>query len=419
MTPPHPTTVETRASWIVATVVLGLMTVAFGGPWIASVAMTNIAAEVNGARTVPAAAMSLTWLGSAFGGILMGRLANRIGVRWTVMGGATMIALGLTISTLGLPWPMWIGHGLFMGVIGIGGINAPLVIYTTQWFDKRRGSALALISSGAYFAGALWPPIFERAIAYVGWRQTMLIYAAVEIAFIVPLAFIFLKPAPESLRTIARNIAAHADTKRPLGLSPNVFFVLLCLAGIFCCVPMAMPQQHLIAFCSDVGLSLATGAAMLSVLLGCAFLSRQAWGLLSDRIGGLMTLLISSAAQAIAMSGFLVTQNEWGLFAVSAVFGLGFSAIIPAYSLTVRELFPASEAFWRIPTVLMCTGIGMAAGGLFAGYLYDYFGYYLPAFGAGVISNVLNFAIIAFLLWRYTRAQPPAAVTGTPAHATA
>lgn len=419
MTPPHATTIETRASWVVATVALGLMTMAFGSAWITSVALTGIAGEVDGARSVPALALSLTWIGAAVGGILMGRIANRVGIRWTVIGGAVMIALGLAISTLGPPWPMWIGHGLFMGLLGLGGINAPLYIYTSQWFDRRRGSALALISSGSYFAGALWPPIFERAVAYVGWRHTMLAYAVLEVIIIVPLAFYFLKPSPEVIPSEPNAARAHTDVARSLGLPPNVFFALLCLAGVLCCVPMAMPQQHLVAFCSDIGLSLATGAAMLSVLLGTAFLSRQIWGVISDRIGGLMTLLIGSGAQAIALSGFLVTQDEVGLFTVAFAFGLGFSAIIPAYALAVRELFPASEAFWRIPTVLMATGIGMATGGWLAGHLYDHFGYYLPAFGAGVISNVFNFALLGFLIWCRSRAQPPTAATGAPAGATA
>ena len=84
---------------------------------------------------------------------MMGRIADRVGTRWTVICGALMIGLGLVISTLGSPWPLWIGHGLFIGLVGLGGINAPLYIYVSRWFDRRRGSALALISSGSYLAG--------------------------------------------------------------------------------------------------------------------------------------------------------------------------------------------------------------------------------------------------------------------------
>ena len=173
--------IESRASWVVASVALCIMAMSFGAAWITAVALKDIAAEVGGIRSIPALASALAWLGSGIGGIVMGRIADRIGTRWTVMFGALMIAAGLALSTLGPPWPLWIGHGLFIGLIGLGGINAPIYIYVSRWFDRRRGSALALISSGSYLAGALWPPAFERMIAGFGWRQTMLWYAIAEI----------------------------------------------------------------------------------------------------------------------------------------------------------------------------------------------------------------------------------------------
>jgi MFS family permease len=163
---------------------------------------------------------------------------------------------------------------------------------------------------------------------------------------------------------------------------------------------MAMPQGHLVAFCGDLGIGRSTGALMLSVLLGTAFLSRQAWGAISDRIGGLATIFVGSLWQMCAMSAFLLTQDERGLFAVSAAFGLGFSGIVPAYVLALRELYPASEASWRIPTLLLFTGIGMALGGWLAGALYDYFGSYVPAFATGIGANVINLFLIGTLLLR-------------------
>jgi MFS family permease len=162
---------------------------------------------------------------------------------------------------------------------------------------------------------------------------------------------------------------------------------------------MAMPQGHVVAFCSDLGIS-RSSALMLSVLLGTAFLSRQVWGAVSDRIGGLATVLIGSAWQAASMTAFLLTQNEAGLFVVAVAFGLGFSGIIPAYVLAVRELFPASEASWRIPTLLLFSGGGMAAGGWIAGLLYDHLGYYAPAFAVGIGANILNMLVVGVLVGR-------------------
>ena len=398
--------VETKTSWVVASVALAILGMSFGAAWITVVALKDIASEVGGLRSVPALASALAWLGSGIGGILMSRIAERVGTRSTVIVGSLMIGLGLSISTFGPPWPLWVGHGLFIGLIGLGGINAPLYIYVSRWFDRRRGSALALISSGTYVAGAFWPPIFEQVIANFGWRQAMLWYALAEIVVVVPLAAIYFRAPPEVIHPAAVS-GDNPGKARVLGWPSNAVFALMCGAGVLCCIPMAMPQGHLVAFCSDLGISRSMGALMLSVLLGTAFLSRQVWGVISDRIGGLATVLIGSAWQAASMTAFLLTQNEVGLFTVAAVFGLGFSGIIPAYVLAVRELFPASEASWRIPTLLLFSGGGMAAGSWLAGLIYDHLGFYAPAFAVGIGANILNLLIVCVLVGR-TRHQAAA-----------
>jgi MFS family permease len=391
--------IESRASWVVAGVALCTLMVAFGANWITAVALKDIASEVDGIRSIPALASALAWLGAGIGGIVMGQIADRIGTRWTVAFGAVMMAIGLSLSSLGPSWPLWIGHGLFIGLIGLGGINAPLYIYVSRWFDRRRGSALALISSGTYLAGAVWPPVFESAIAGFGWRQTMLWYGLFECVVVVPIALIYFRTPPEVIHP-APTVSAGSAPARVLGWSPNLVFILMCCASIMCCVPMSMPQGHLVAFCSDLGISRSVGAIMLSVLLGTAFLSRQIWGLISDRIGGLSTVLVGSLWQCAAMIAFLLTQNTVGLFTVSAAFGLGFSGIIPAYVLALRELFPAREASWRIPTLLFFTAIGMASGGWLDGLLYDHFGYYAPAFAVGIGANLLNILLVGTLVGR-------------------
>ena len=393
--------IESKTSWAVASAALFVLAMSFGAAWITAVALKDIASEVGGSRSVPALATSLAWLGSGLGGILMSQIADRVGTRTTAIIGSVMIALGLTISTYGPPWPLWAGHGLFIGLVGIGGINAPMYIYVSRWFDRRRGSALALISSGTYLAGTIWPPIFERAIVSFGWRQTMLWYAFAEILVVIPVAAIYFRPPPETIHPVIS--AANDGRSRVLGWPPNMVFAMMCCAAVLCCIPMAMPQGHLVAFCSDLGISRSVGALMLSVLLGTAFLSRQIWGAISDRIGGLTTVLIGSAWQAVSMTAFLLTQNEVGLFTITAAFGLGFSGIIPAYVLAVRELFPTSQASWRIPTLLLFSGGGMGAGSWIAGLLYDHFGYYAPAFAAGIGLNLINLLIVSVLVGRQLR----------------
>jgi MFS family permease len=396
---PAPATIETRGSWIVCLTALGIAAVSFAAPAITVVGLKSIAADLGGERSVPALAYSLAWLGASFGGIPMGHAAERFGIRSTVVFGSAMIAIGLLIAQSGSRFGLLVGYGLFVGLLGNSGINAPLYIYVSRWFDRRRGTALALLGSGSSVSAAIWAPIFAAAEAHIGWRHTMLGFAAIELVLILPAAALVFGPAPE-----AAGAEGDRHGRQPgapvLGLRPPIVLGGLCTAGFLCCVPMAMPQGYLVALCSDVGIPASEGAAMLSALLGCAFVSRQFWGYLADRIGGLQTILAGSACQITAMIGFLLTQNEAGLFAVSAWFGLGFSGIIPAYVLAVRELFPASEASWRVPSVLLFSGSGMAFGGWLAGAIYDAVGFYAAAFAAGIVFNFVHLMVIGTLVWR-------------------
>jgi MFS family permease len=397
--------VEGRGSWIAAAATLAILSISYGAPLLIVVGLKPIQEALDTDRSVVALAGSLVWVGTGIGGIPMGWLADRVGIRAVIALGATMTALGLAVSTLGGTVPLYLGHGLLLGLIGNGAIYAPLLIYVSRWFDRRRGTAIALISSGQYIAGVVWPAIFERGIAAYGWQTAMLAYAAVVLTCILPLLPL-LRPVP---RPVSTGPAMHAGRDRSvLGLRPNLVQGVICVAGFCCCVPMAIPSSHLVAFCSDIGISSVQGAAMLSVLLGCAFISRQFWGAMADRVGGLRTVMAGSACQAVAIAAFLLTQNEYGLFVIAGAYGLGFSGIIPSYSVAIRDLFPSAEAAWRIPTVLFTAMSGMAVGSWLAGRLYDHFGSYAPAFATGAAFNVANLVLVGFLVIRVPRRSSPA-----------
>jgi len=383
---------------VAAGVVLFIFTFSYGAPLLAVVALKPIAADLGSARAVPALANALAWLGSGAGALAFGSIAERIGIRPTVVFGALMTGAGLALASSGGTWELLIGHGLLVGVLGGGATNVPLIVYISRWFDRRRGSAVALVSSGQYIAGALWPPCIAWGIAEFGWRPTMMAFGLATGVAILIAAILFLRPPPEAgMSSAAAEQLGHAPA---IAAPHRGMFVLLCVAGFLCCAPMAMPPGHLVALCSDLGIAPAQGALMLSVLLGSALVSRQLWGWLTDRFGGLLTILAASACQAAALLGFIITQDEAGLFVVSAAFGLGFSGIIPAYVVVLRQFFPAEEAAWRVPVWFFSNICGMALGGWLAGYLYDVLGSYGPAFTVGVVFNIGNLAVIGWLASR-------------------
>jgi MFS family permease len=393
-----PLSIETGASWVAAGVVLFIFTFSYGAPLLAVVALKPIAADLGSARAVPALANALAWLGSGAGALAFGSIAERIGIRPTVIFGAVMTGAGLALASSGGTWELLIGHGLLVGVLGGGATNVPLIVYISRWFDRRRGSAVALVSSGQYIAGALWPPCIAWGIAKFGWRTTMMAFGLATGVAILIAAILFLRPPPEAgMSSAAAEQLGHAPA---IATPQRGMFALLCVAGFLCCAPMAMPPGHLVALCSDLGIAPARGALMLSVLLGSALLSRQLWGWLTDRFGGLYTILAASTCQAAALLAFVFTQDEAGLFVVSAAFGLGFSGIIPAYVVVIRQFFPAEEAGWRVPVWFFSNICGMALGGWLAGYLYDLLGSYGAAFAVGVALNIGNVTVVGWLAAR-------------------
>ena len=227
--------VETGASWTVATVALIILAIAYGGPLLSAIAMKPIAADLGTPRSAPALAASLSYVGAGLGGILMGWLSERLGLRAIVVFGAAMIALGMALSSLGGLTTLYVGHGVFMGLFGASCMFSPIMTYVSRWFDRRRGTAIALISSGQYVAGVVWPLTFQYAVEVWGWCNAMLLYAAIVPCLVIPLALLFLRPPPEA----PASGAFHADPPRGgrvAGLRPNMALGLFSLAIFACCM---------------------------------------------------------------------------------------------------------------------------------------------------------------------------------------
>jgi MFS family permease len=394
--------IEGPYAWARLGISLLLMTIGGSGMYAITVVLPQIQREFSASRGDVSLAYTLTMIGFGLGGIAMGRLADRFGVMAPVLVGA--LGLGLGFAGAGLAPSLLLfclAQGLLVGLLGTSATFAPLVADTAQWFDRRRGIALAICMSGNYMAGAVWPPVMQFFIDAVGWRQTYVGMGLFCFASIVPLALV-LRRRPPAQAAAASQAGAEpgAGAARPLGLHPNLLLALLCVAGVSCCVAMSMPQVHIVAYCGDLGFGAARGAEMLSIMLALGVVSRLVSGWISDRIGGLRTLLLGSLLQGVALLAFLPSTGLVSLYLVSAMFGLFQGGIVPAYALIVREYFPAREAGARTGTVLMATLLGMALGGWLSGAVFDWTGSYRAAFLNGIGWNLLNLAVIGFLLHR-------------------
>ncbi|MGE3712716.1 MAG: MFS transporter, partial [Hyphomicrobiaceae bacterium] len=304
-------------------------------------------------------------------------------------------------------WQLALAQGLVLGLLGSSSEFGPLLSDISQWFVRRRGLAVGIVACGNYMAAVIWPPIVQHFAETAGWRVTYVGIGIVCFATMLPLALMMRRPPPSE--AAARGMEQqsmpgwHASPQRQTALSPNVLMAFLIVAGIACCVAMAMPQVHIVALCADLGYGPARGAEMLSVMMAGGVISRLISGWICDRIGGLMTLLAGSILQGIALLMFLPSDALVSLYVVSGLFGLFQGGIVPAYAIIVREYFNVREAGQRIGIVLFATLIGMALGGWMSGRIFDVTGTYYWAFVNGIAWNLLNGSIAGYLLWRLGR----------------
>ncbi|HVP08971.1 MAG TPA: MFS transporter [Burkholderiales bacterium] len=394
---------ESPYAWLRLATSLSITALSGVGMYAAAVALPAIQSEFGADRSGASLPYAALMIGFGLGGILMGRLSDRFGVMVPVLVGATGLSLGfLAAGNAASLWQFALANGLLIGMLGASAGFAPLVADTSLWFTRRRGIAVAICASGNYLAGAAWPTVLQHYFDTVGWRATFTGIGIFCFATIVPLALVLRRRPPV--------LDAHdfrSQGTKPIDVPRRSMLLLLCVAGVACCVAMSMPQVHIVAYCSDLGFGPARGAEMLSIMLGAGIVSRLASGWICDHIGGLRTLLLGSGLQGVALLLFLPFDSLVSLYVVSAMFGLFQGGIVPSYAIIVREYFPPSAAGANVGLVIMCTLLGMALGGWMSGAVFDLTGSYRAAFLNGIGWNLLNMAIAFFLLWRSLRPRQP------------
>jgi MFS family permease len=389
---------DSPAAWRRLAVATMLGTVGSVGMWSVPVALPAVQADFGVARADASLPYTLAMVGFAFGGVLMGRLSDRRGVVVPLLCGAAALSLGFVAAGLAGTLVLFaLAHGLLIG-IGASASFGPLIADTSQWFVRRRGIAVAIVSCGNYIAGAVWPPLLQHFISTQGWRATHIGVGIVCALTMLPLIWM-LRRRPPMHESLSAGAAA-VTSARGFGLSPNALQAVLCIAGLSCCVAMAMPQVHIVAYCGDLGYGVARGAEMLALMLGCGIVSRIASGFIADRIGGVATLLLGSVLQGAALFLYLLFDGLTSLYVISALFGLFQGGIVSMYAVIVREYFPPQEAGMRLGLVLVATLFGMALGGWMSGVIFDLTGSYQAAFANGLLWNLLNVAIALWLLMR-------------------
>ena len=391
---------DSHTAWQRLAVGVVIGTIGSVGMWSFVVALSAVQADFGISRAQAALPYTLSMAGFAFGGVMMGRLCDRLGLMTPLFIGAICLGAGYIGSSFATNVVI---YTMMQALIGFGASASfvPIMSDLSHWFIKYRGIAVAIASCGNYLAGTIWPPLLYLGIERLGWRDIHLITGLVCLATLLPLAGLM-----RSKHAVRTNTMTQADQDTPgPQVSERLLLMLLVVAGFACCVAMSMPQVHIVAYCADLGYGPARGAEMLSIMLGLGIVSRLTSGFIANKIGGLRTLLIGSGLQGVALLLYFFYDDLVSLYVISALFGLFQGGIVPMYAVIVREYFFASRVGTLVGVIIMATLIGMAVGGWMSGFIFDMTGQYRLAFLNGLAWNFVNIAICVTLISRMIKPQ--------------
>ena len=383
--------------------VIGL--VANAGMWAVVVIMPAVEAEFALTRAETSLPYMLSMLGYGLGNFIIGRWVDRVGIATALIGASFGIAVSFFAATQASDIGALAAVHFILGLVAAVGF-APLMSDISHWFLKWRGTAMALVASANYLSGAVWPTVLAGVLAQSGWRAVYLTLAVITVVVVPFLAMLLRRQVPDA--AVGATVETISNSAN-ISMSPARLQICLGFAGVACCVAMSMPQVHIVSYCVGLGYGPVAGAEMLALMLFGGVLSRIFFGLLSDRLGGVRTLLLGSALQCLGLAFYLPYDGLVSLYTVSLIFGLSQGGIVPSYALIVREYMPAKEAGARVGFVLMMTIWGMALGGWMSGWIYDVSGSYQMAFLNGIMWNLINIGLVVALFFRKPAPHHPIA----------
>jgi MFS family permease len=393
---------NSKARWIVlAAATLG-MAAAYGGVSTISILIAPFEREFGWQRSEVSLAYTLVTLGAALGGLVAGRLADRLPTGSIAMAGAAVIGLGLMLVARQSDLRMVQLIYLSVGLIGFAALYAPLLTAVTHWFERSAGFAMGIVMAGGALGQAAVPPLFQALVSAQGWRMACVIFGAGYVGLILPVMALVRKP----------RVAAGGAAVAAAGWSvpPMVSVGLLAGAALFCCMLMAMPVLHLVSFATGRGLAEGTAAGLVTVMMLAGVVGRVATGVIADRLGALTAYALVSAVQTGSIYLFWTAGSVPELLAVAVVYGLGFGGVMTALVCAVSAAVPRAAIGRAMAIVSLLAWGGMGAGGYQAGFCFDLTGSYELSFRMAVLAGVANLACLGALaaMLRLRSAAAPA-----------
>ena len=366
---------DSRYRWVIVAAGGLLGCVAIGGMFSLPVMLQPITRDTGWSVTGVSSAMTIGFLAMAFTSIIWGTLSDRFGPLPVVLTGSIVLAASLALASLASSL-LW--FQILFGVM-IGGaaaaIFAPMMACVTGWFDTHRSLAVSLVSAGMGMAPVVMSPLAAWLISHHDWRTSMQIIAVVVAAIMIPVSLLVRRPpALESGEAATPGEGAPEMSLAQALRSPQ--FIILLATNFLCCATHSGPIIHTVSYAVTCGIPMMAAVTIYSVEGLAGMGGRIAFGLLGDRFGAKRVLVSGLLAQAFGALGYVFARDLAAFYTVAALFGFIYAGTMPLYSVLIRENFPLRMMGTVIGGTAMAGSLGMAAGPVAGGLIYDTFASY-------------------------------------------
>jgi MFS family permease len=341
------------------------------------------------------------------------------------------------IGLITTPWQFIVAFGIFMSA-ALAIFQVPLVAAVTLWFHKHLGVAMGLLQSAQGLANLLFAPLMVVLLTQLGWRWAFWGPGIVGgLLLLLLLRFFHNEPAELGLRPLG------ADPKTPLRpvqrgplarVRTQVFlkqarrtFAFWNLIGIhyWGCAGHAIIVVYLADIIRGQGLSLATGALVVSTMYGVSSFTRFAVPVLADRVGSRSAMALCFCMQGLPIVLLFWAQEAWQFYLFAVLFGIGFGGEMSAFPIINRQYYGDAPTGTVYGWQMLGAGIGMASGAFLGGVLRDLTGAYTLALVCSFVLSMMGTTAILILpstahhqLPEWEKGLPPEVRAATPSHRT-
>ena len=349
-------------------------------------------------------------VGTIVGGLsqpFFGRIFDRIGGRRLILVGLVGFGLSnvLLMFTNNIVY-LVVVFGVLVALTGSAGTFNTVVALVSKWFERRRATAISIVSAGGSLSGMVFVPFIAVVIPLVGWRNTWLILGLIVLGLAVPIAFLIIRDRPSDVGQFpdGDDAAAHAAAAGNVSGGPleveNWLHALKSApfwqisAGYFVCgVTTAMISTHFVPYAVEEGFSASSGAIAFGVLSGLNVVGVMGAGLLGDRYGRKNVLALVYGTRALAFAVLLTAPGLWGLFGFAVISGFSWFGTVPLTTSLTAEVYGLRNIGTLSGVVYLAHSIGGALAVQFAGIMKDITGDYTIPFGLGGVLLLVAAAI--------------------------